>query len=108
MEHLPFQAKGIFGRSIDGISQKGMVDIGHVDPNLMGTPRLQPRFNPRKGSKALQNPIMGNRSFGIFLCYRLLQPVLRISANRRVYSTCLIRKVIIYNGLIDSGNTMFC
>src|SRR5690625_8002468 len=42
------------------VSYQGMVQMGHVNPYLVGAPRLQPTLDMAVVGKVLQHPVMGN------------------------------------------------
>ena len=62
MEHLPGEGKG-FSPAVHLITQKRMTDVGHVHPNLVGTPGFQ--LDPHMGvrAKALEHAVMADRRF---------------------------------------------
>src|SRR5690625_5614614 len=41
------------------VSYQGMVQMGHVNPYLVGAPRLQPTLDMAVVGKVLQHPVMG-------------------------------------------------
>ena len=46
MKALPFQSFFRAGSTVDPVSEERMPDAGHVNPNLMRPPRLQPAAHP--------------------------------------------------------------
>ena len=78
-----------------------------MDTNLMGTAGFQLTFNVGIFStEPLQNTVVCNRILSVFIVDCLLFAINRMSADRLMNGAGIFGYIVIYNGLILSGNGM--
>ena len=92
--------------AVDRISQDGVADVGHVDPDLVGTARFQAAPDMGIAPVALDDLPMGHRIPGIPGGDAHLFPVRGVPPDGRVHGARVLPEGAHHNGLIGPGHGM--
>lgn len=86
--------------------QQRMADAGHVNPDLMGSSRLQAALQVSEASEPLQYPVMGDGISTASFIYGHFFPVHRMSADGSVYRALFFLQVSVDDGPVFPGDGM--
>ena len=107
METLPVQKGNLLLRPVERVAGHRMPDIGHMHPNLMGAPGLQPEAKVAEPLVPLQHRKMGNRRFGVLVGHGHLLAFDRMPADGGVHPAAVLFYISVHDRLITAVEGVF-
>ena len=103
METLPVCSKGtFFAAAIDRVSQQGVADVGHMDPDLVGAPGLQHAAHMGEAPITGDDLPAGDGGTGVLLRHRHALSIGRVAADRPVDRTGIFAEAASDDGLVHT------